>query len=105
MINLLWFVPCCTLNAAPEAATLALRGSVAREGIIATVKGEGGVTEGESGNREQKEMEAKRRDLLARLRASDPLANEAADALEEAWRQSEFFLQQIAEAAIPRKPA
>jgi hypothetical protein len=31
--------------------------------------------------------------------------DEAADALEEAWRQSEFFLQQIAEAAIPRKPA
>jgi hypothetical protein len=56
-------------------------------------------------NRDEKEMEAKRRDLLARLRASDPLANEAADALEAAWRESEFFLQQIVEAAIPREPA
>jgi hypothetical protein len=47
------------------------------------------------------ENRAKREDLLARLRAGDALHNEAADALEQAWKQMAFTVKRLSKASWP----
>jgi hypothetical protein len=47
------------------------------------------------------ENRAKREDLLARLRAGDPLHNEAAEALEQAWKQMASTVKRLSKASWP----